>query len=331
MNDPLDSYMRRALELAVSADAPRGVNPRVGCVLVNESGVIGEGHHRGAGTAHAEVDALRACTQSPRGATAIVTLEPCAHTGRTGPCADALIDAGVARVVYAQPDPTEQAAGGAERLRAAGVRVVAGVLQEQAEAVNEDWSFMKVHGRPRVTLKLAGSLDGKVDSQGDDRLLLTGAQAQARVHQLRAGADAVAVGAGTVIADDPQLTVRGFDVNRQPLRVVLGTSLVPEEARVRAGAPELLIIADRDPRVALGELASRGIQRLLLEGGPTIAAAYLGAGVIDEVVWFVSPILVGQGTEALRGLAAQMALDVTAVDVVGEDVCIVGVPAPRGT
>lgn len=331
MSNTFDSYMSRALELAVSPDAPRGVNPRVGCVLVNDSGVIGEGHHRGAGSSHAEVDALQGCTESPRGATAIVTLEPCAHTGRTGPCADALIEAGVARVVYAQPDPTVQAAGGAERLRNAGIQVISGVLQEQAEAVNEDWTFMKTHDRPHVTLKLAGSLDGKVDSQGDHRLLLTGAQAQTRVHELRAECDAVAVGTGTLMSDDPQLSVRGIDVVRQPVRVILGASPIPERARVRGVGSELLHICERDPHQALAEMAGRGIQRLLLEGGPTVAAAYLGAGVIDEVVWFVSPILVGQGTHALRGLATQVALDVTAVDLVGEDVCIVGVPVPRGT
>ncbi len=331
MSNPFDSYMRRALELAVLPDAPRGVNPRVGCVIVNESGAIGEGHHRGAGTSHAEVDALNGCTESPRGATAIVTLEPCAHTGRTGPCADALIDAGVARVVYAQSDPTDQAAGGAERLRNAGIHVISGVLRQEAEAVNQDWTFMKTHGRPHVTLKLAGSLDGKVDSQGDHRLLLTGADAQARVHELRARVDAVAVGTGTVMSDDPQLSVRGIDVVRQPVRVILGASAVPERARVRGGESELLLIPEREPSLALADMASRGIQRLLLEGGPTVASAYLDAGVIDEVVWFVSPILVGQGTQALRGLATQVALDVTTVDLVGEDVCIVGVPVPRGT
>lgn len=331
MSSPFDSYMSRALHLAVSDDAPRGVNPRVGCVLVGDSGLIGEGHHRGAGTAHAEIDALMSCTVSPRGATAIVTLEPCAHTGRTGPCADALIDAGVARVVYAQSDPTVQASGGAQRLRDAGIEVISGVLQEHAEAVNADWTFMKTHGRPHVSLKLAGSLDGKVDSRAAERLLLTGSQSQALVHQLRSGVDAIAVGSGTLIADDPELTVRGIESANQPLRVILGTTAVPEEAKVLRGNTDLLVITERNPRGALAELASRGVQRLLLEGGPTVAAAYLEAGLVDEVHWFVSPILVGQGVSALNGLGSQQALDVTSVDVVGEDVYIVGVPAPRGS
>jgi len=331
VSGPWDSYMSRALELAVSADAPRGVNPRVGCVLVHDSRVIGEGHHRGAGTAHAEVAALRDCGELPADVTAVVTLEPCAHTGRTGPCADALIEAGVSRVVFALNDPTRLASGGAQRLRDAGIEVISGVMVAQAEAVNADWTFMKRHGRPHVTVKLAGSLDGKVDSDGRDRLILTGPQAGASVHLLRSQMDAIAVGSGTVGADDPELSVRGVEVRKQPLRVVLGTSDIPKGARIHAGDSTVLQITKRDPGSALGELAANGIQRVLLEGGPTVAAGYLEAGVVDEVHWFVSPILVGCGIEALRGLASEFALDVTSVDVLGEDVRIIGVPARRGS
>ena len=323
--------MSEALALAVSDDAPRGVNPRVGCVLVRDSRIIGRGYHRGAGSAHAEAAALAASTESPSGATAVVTLEPCAHVGRTGPCADALIEAGISRVVLAQSDPTEQAAGGTERLRAAGIEVVTGVLLEQALSVNADWTFMKLHGRPHVTLKLAGSLDGRVDSAGADRLILTGAEAQAQVQRLRAGVDAIAVGSGTIAADDPRLTVRGLDISAAPLRVVLGSSPVAPDARVLADGAEVMLITERDPRAALGLLAGRGIQRLLLEGGPTVAAAYLEAGVVDEVHWYVSPLLVGEGPMALNGLSTQLGLDVTGVDVVGEDVRIIGVPAVRGS
>lgn len=330
MSAAWEPYMSEALALAVSDDAPRGVNPRVGCVLVRDSRVIGRGYHRGAGSAHAEVAALDAASESPSGATAVVTLEPCAHVGRTDPCADALIEAGISRVVFAQPDPTEQAAGGAERLRAAGIEVVAGVLLEQAAAVNADWTFMKIHGRPHVTLKLAGSLDGRVDSAGADRLILTGAEAQEQVQSLRASVDAIAVGTGTIAADDPRLTVRGLDVAPAPLRVVLGSSPVAADARVRAEGAEVMLITERDPQSALSLLADRGIQRLLLEGGPTVAAAYLEAAVVDEVHWYVSPLLVGEGPMALKGLRSLMGLDVTSVDVVGEDVRIIGIPAARG-
>lgn len=318
--------MRRALVLAGSDDAPRGVNPRVGCVLVRDGRVIGEGHHRGAGTVHAEIDALLSSSESPRGATAVVSLEPCAHVGRTGPCADALIEAGIARVVFAQSDPTAQASGGERRLRDAGVEVIAGVLESEVAELNSDWTLMKRRGRPYVTLKIASSLDGKVDSTETERLLLTGAQADAAVQLLRSRVDAIAVGVGTVIADDPRLTVRNQSAGVPPLRVILGSTPIPPGARVADGAAETVIIAGREPRLALAELAERGIQRVLLEGGPTVAGAYLAAGVVDEVRWYVSPLLVGAGVQALAGLESLVALDVIAVDVVGEDVCITGFP-----
>jgi diaminohydroxyphosphoribosylaminopyrimidine deaminase/5-amino-6-(5-phosphoribosylamino)uracil reductase len=318
--------MRRALVLAGADDAPRGINPRVGCVLVRDGRVIGEGHHRGAGTLHAEIDALLSSSESPRGATAVVTLEPCAHVGRTGPCVDALIEAGVSRVVFAQSDPTPEATGGQRRLRDAGVEVVAGVLESEVADLNSDWTLMKRRGRPHLTLKIASSLDGKVDSTDSERLLLTGAQADAAVQLLRSQVDAIAVGTGTVIADDPRLTVRHHGAGVRPIRVILGTSPIPSGARVIDAAAETVIIAERDPRMALGRLAEMGIQRLLLEGGPTVAGAYLAAGVVDEVRWYVSPLLVGTGVQALAGLDSQVALDVIAVDLVGEDVCITGVP-----
>jgi diaminohydroxyphosphoribosylaminopyrimidine deaminase/5-amino-6-(5-phosphoribosylamino)uracil reductase len=322
--------MQAALDTAVRDDAPRGVNPRVGCLLVKDSRVIGVGQHCGAGTPHAEIAALSSCGESPAGATAVVTLEPCAHIGRTGPCADALIESGITRVVFAMADPTPAASGGADRLRSAGVEVIDGVLEREAEAINADWSFMKKHGRPYVILKLAGSLDGKVDSSLAERLILTGPEAQSSVHRLRAEVDAIAVGSGTVMADDPQLSVRGVEVTSQPVRVVLGSSPIPEGARIRGVESQMLVIGEKDPRLALAQLAERGIQRLLLEGGPTVASAYLEAGVIDEVQWFVAPILVGRGMAALSGLSWPVALDVTSVDLMGEDVRIIGVPASRG-
>jgi diaminohydroxyphosphoribosylaminopyrimidine deaminase/5-amino-6-(5-phosphoribosylamino)uracil reductase len=292
--------------------------------------VIGVGQHRGAGTPHAEIEALSSCSENPAGATAVVTLEPCAHTGRTGPCADALIESGITRVVFAMADPTPAASGGADRLRAAGVEVIDGVLSREAELINVDWSFMKLHDRPHVTLKLAGSLDGRVDSSLAERLILTGPEAQSSVHRLRAQVDAIAVGSGTVMADDPQLSVRGVEVTAQPVRVVLGSSPIPAGARIRGGESQMLVIEEKDPRLALSQFAERGIQRLLLEGGPRVAAAYLEAGVIDEIQWFVAPILVGTGTAALSGLSCSITLDVTSVDLMGEDVRIIGVPASRG-
>jgi diaminohydroxyphosphoribosylaminopyrimidine deaminase/5-amino-6-(5-phosphoribosylamino)uracil reductase len=236
----------------------------------------------------------------------------------------------VARVVFAMADHTAEASGGANRLRQAGIEVVEGVLESDAAAINSDWIFMKMHGRPHVTLKLAGSLDGKVDTATPERLILTGEQAQSAVQRLRSRSDAIAVGFGTLLADDPQLTVRGVDGEHSPLRVILGSGSIPADARVLASPGETAVIAERDPSAALAILADRGIQRLLLEGGPTLAAAYLEAGVVDEVRWFISPILIGDGVQALGALGAQVALDVIAVDLVGEDVCITGIPVASG-
>lgn len=328
MTESWDAPMRRALELAVAEGTSRGLNPRVGCVIIRDGRIVAEGFHAGAGTAHAEVVALANAGEKARGATAVVTLEPCAHVGRTGPCAQALIAAGIARVVYAQSDPTELASGGADLLRAAGVDVVPGVLAQEASAINADWSLMKSRGRPFVILKLAGSLDGRVDSDGPDRLLLTGPEAGVAVQQLRADVDAIAVGTGTVTADDPLLTVRGGDRRDAPLRVVLGSSAIPHSARVLSDEAPTLIIHDHDPAKALEQLSEMGVQRLLLEGGPTVASAYLRSGLVDEVHWFVAPVLVGGGPIALADLGAQVALDVSSVDLVGEDVRIIGVPVP---
>jgi len=192
---------------------------------------------------------------------------------------------------------------------------------------------MKSRGRPYVILKLAGSLDGRVDSDSSDRLLLTGPEAGECVQRLRATVDAIAVGTGTVIADDPLLTVRltsatAGDPQRAPLRVVLGETAIPPTALVLSDEAPSLVITEREPRHVLEHLADIGVQRLLLEGGPTLASAYLRAGVVDEVHWFVSPLLIGGGPIALAGLDAAIALDVSSVDLVGEDVRIVGVPVP---
>ena len=205
------ALVRRALELAVlgpQADP----NPRVGAVIVDRDGaVVGEGHHRGAGTPHAEVDALARAGERARGGTAYVSLEPCNHTGRTGPCARALLDAGVARVVHAQSDPGALTGGGADTLRAAGVEVVGGVLKDEALALNRAWTFAIVHGRPMVTWKFAATLDGRSAAADGSSAWITGPLARADVHDLRAECDAVLVGTGTVLADDPHLTVRHAD------------------------------------------------------------------------------------------------------------------------
>lgn len=325
-----DGPMREALALAQSPDAPFGENPRVGCVLLAPSGeVVGRGYHRGAGTPHAEVAALADAGARATGATAVVTLEPCRHTGRTGPCTQALLDAGVSVVVYGQPDPTDHAGGGGEVLRAAGVEVHGGVLADEAESVNVEWTFAVGHGRPFVTWKCAVSLDGRVAAADGGPTPITGAPARAEVHDLRSRVGAIVVGTGTVLTDDPQLTVRrpGEDVAAPPLRVVAGSRPIPDGSRVLDDSAPTLLTAERDPRVLLADLYARGVRHALLEGGPTLAAAFLAAAVIDRVEWFVAPVILGGGPVALPTSvpgATPLGVDVLAVDLVGEDVRVVG-------
>jgi diaminohydroxyphosphoribosylaminopyrimidine deaminase/5-amino-6-(5-phosphoribosylamino)uracil reductase len=322
--------MRRALALAADPVAPHGPNPRVGCVLLGADGsVLGEGFHRGAGTPHAEVAALAAAGSAASGATAVVTLEPCSHTGRTGPCTEALLAAGVARVVYAQADPNPLAAGGAAVLRGAGVDVVEGVLAEEAAAINEAWSFAVTHGRPFVTWKAAATLDGRVGAADGTSRWITGPDARADVHTLRATVGAVVVGTGTVLADDPHLTVRrdGEVSGPQPLRVVVGERDVPAGSRILDDAAETLHLRTHDPAEVLTALAAREVRHVLLEGGPTLAGAFVAAGLVDAVRWYVAPALLGAGPAALDGagmstISEALRLTVTDVTRVGADVRI---------
>ncbi len=324
--------MRRALVLAASPSAPTGPNPRVGCVLLSPAGeVVGEGFHHGAGTPHAEIEALRAAGDLARGSTAVVTLEPCNHTGRTGPCSVALLEAGVTRVVHGQSDPNPVAAGGARRLADAGVEVVGGVHAAEAEALNPAWTFAVTHGRPFVTWKAASTLDGRVAAADGSSRWITSAEARAEVHRLRAEVDAVIVGIGTVLEDDPHLAVRdeGVVVPReiQPLRVVVGRRDIPEGARVLDDAAPTLQVREHDPSTVLLALRDLDVQHVLLEGGPTLAAAFVRAGLVDAVRWYVAPALLGSGASALgsagiNSIADALRLQITEVARVGDDVRI---------
>lgn len=297
-----DHYMERALGLASDPRAPRGENPRVGCVILDARGeVAAEGWHEGAGTAHAEVMALRSAGERARGGTAVVTLEPCRHQGRTGPCTQALIDAGVSRVVFAQSDPSANAGGGARELQAAGMEVVGGVLESQAWEINREWTIATARGLPFVTAKCAISLDGRVAGPGGEPVQLTGVQANEFSHGLRARVQAVLVGTGTVRTDDPQLTVRHVPVpvSGQPLRVVVGRSPLPSQARILDSSAPTLQIHDHDPTSVLGQLYERGVRHVLVEGGPTVLRAFIEAGVVDELVWLIAGVWVGSGPRAL--------------------------------
>jgi diaminohydroxyphosphoribosylaminopyrimidine deaminase/5-amino-6-(5-phosphoribosylamino)uracil reductase len=329
--------MRRALALAVTPGVPLGPNPRVGCVLLDPAGsLVAEGYHRGAGTAHAEVDALAKAGDRAGGATAVVTLEPCAHTGRTGPCADALVGAGVRRVVFAQSDESPVAGGGAQRLREAGVGVEAGLLVDEATALNPEWTFAATYGRPFVTWKLASSLDGRVAAADGTSRWITGEPARADVHAWRARCDAVLVGTGTVLADDPHLTVRdpeGQATSHRPLRVVMGLRDVPADSRVLDDAAPTMHLRTRDPRAALTALATAGVAHVYLEGGPGLAGAFVQAGLVDRVIAYYAGRLIGSGPPALEApaittLANAPHLAITDVAVLGADVRLTATCAP---
>lgn len=322
-------HMRAALQLATDASAPRGENPRVGCVIVDDSGhVVGTGFHLGAGTAHAEVVALAAAGEQARGATAFVTLEPCRHTGRTGPCTQALIDAGVSRVIIAMLDPTEQAGGGSAELEAAGIEVFSGVLADESRAINAEWDYACRAGRPFVIAKTAMSLDGRVAGSGGVPLAISGPDSLTFAHQCRAEVQAIIVGTGTVLADDPELTIRhGVRiVGDPPLRVVLGGRPVPLNARIRNNAAPTWIAGAISPRAVLTELFVRGVRSVLIEGGPTLLQSFIDEDLVDRYLWFIAPILIGTGPTALAAMDAAVGVTVQSVRVLGEDMCITAEP-----
>ena len=325
-SDAERTAMARALALAADPQAPLGPNPRVGCVLLDAAGrTLGEGFHRGAGTPHAEVEALSRAGPAARGATAVVTLEPCNHTGRTAPCAAALVAAGVRRVVIAQLDPNPVAAGGEATLRAAGIDVETGLMAEQARAVNRAWTFAVQHGRPFVTWKFATTLDGRSAATDGTSRWVSSPASRRDTHRLRALCDVVLVGTGTVAVDDPRLTVRDAadrPLTRQPLRAVLGLRDLDPRLRVFDATAETVRLRTRDPAEALAALHARGRQHVFLEGGPTVAAAFLRAGLVDEVVVYLAPALLGAGRAAVGDLGVTTIgrarrFDVTDVTVLG--------------
>ncbi len=329
--------MRRALTLAATPGVPAGPNPRVGCVLLAPDGsIVAEGYHRGAGWPHAEADALAAAGTRARGTTAVVTLEPCAHTGRTGPCAEALIAGGVRRVVFAQADVNPVAFGGAERLREAGVDVEGGALADEAAVLNEEWSFAVTRSRPFVTWKVAATLDGRVAAADGTSRWITGSGARDDVHAWRSRCDAVLVGTGTVLADDPALTVRDASGNRsarQPLRVVIGVRDLPADARVLDDSAPTLHLRTREPAHALAQLYARDVQHVYLEGGPTLAGAFVRAGLVNRVIAYYAGRLLGAGAPALGAagvttLADAPHLQIRDVAMVGADVRLIAYPMP---
>ena len=301
------NFMQRAVELAERGRGKVRDHPLVGAIVVADGEVVGEGWYEYDAVDHAETVALAQAGERARGATMFVTLEPCAHHGRTPPCADAVAAAGVARVVVGSRDPNPKAAGGVQRLRAAGVEV--DVLDDgDARRQNEAWRTWVSLGRPHVTYKAAVSLDGRVVVPG--RRWVSGEESRRLVHELRASVDAVAVGMGTVRADDPELTARGVGATRQPRRLAFGHGETTLE--LRSGPLE----------EELRALAAEGVQSLLLEGGPTLATAFVRAGLVDKLMLFVAPVVAGDGPRFLGGLPEPLRLEGMSARRVGDDVLL---------
>lgn len=355
-------YMMRALELAGRGAGWVNPNPQVGCVIVKDGRVIGEGWHTAYGCLHAEREALAACSEDPAGATAYVTLEPCCHYGKTPPCTEGLIEAGIARVVMGAPDPNPLVAGkGVEALRQAGVEVTEGVLVEECRAINKAWLHFIQTKRPHVTAKFACTLDGKIGLHPGESCWLTGEEARKRTHEDRRKAAAIMVGIGTVLADDPQLTCRLEGSVKQPVRIVVDsqlripldsqlvrtandspvivatTSQVPaskKQALSDAGV-DVMALSSEDGHVDLSEmldeLGKRGIDSLILEGGPTLHAAFFKAGLVNSVQAYLAPRVFGgqQTPDAIGVLGLELAdqapqLQFTQVVQLGRDILLEG-------
>ncbi|MEO6944667.1 MAG: bifunctional diaminohydroxyphosphoribosylaminopyrimidine deaminase/5-amino-6-(5-phosphoribosylamino)uracil reductase RibD [Lacisediminihabitans sp.] len=327
--------MRHALALATHGPA-YGVNPQVGCVILSAAGtILAEGWHRGAGTAHAEVDALsKLAPGAADGTTAVVTLEPCNHTGRTGPCSEALIAAGVSSVAYAVSDPNPRAGGGAQRLREAGVQVADDVLSDEVSEAMRSWLTATRLGRPYITVKWAASLDGRVAAVDGSSQWITGTASRHHVHQQRSQADAILVGTGTVLADDPSLTARGDRgelLAHQPIPVVIGERGIPAGAKVFAHPNPAIVTGSRDLRMILSGLFSRDIRHILVEGGPTLASAFVAAGLVDEYLIYLAPKLIGGermvlGDIGVDTLGEARTLRFTTVERLGEDLLVIARP-----
>ncbi|WDG81907.1 bifunctional diaminohydroxyphosphoribosylaminopyrimidine deaminase/5-amino-6-(5-phosphoribosylamino)uracil reductase RibD [Pseudomonas chlororaphis] len=363
-------YMVRALELAAKGRFSTHPNPRVGCVIVRDGQVVGEGWHVRAGEPHAEVHALRTAGANARGATAYVTLEPCSHHGRTPPCADALVDAGVARVVAAMQDPNPEVAGrGLQRLAQAGIATHSGVMEQEARALNRGFLKRMEQGLPFVRVKLAMSLDGRTAMASGESQWITGPAARSAVQRLRAEASVVLTGADTVLADNARLTVRaeelGLDaeqtalaMSRPPLRVLIdgrlrvpldapffkaGPALVATCAAVEeqyANGPECLIVPGVDGQVdlhrLLSELAARGVNEVLVEAGPRLAGAFAQQGLVDEYQIFVAGKFLGSSARPLLDWPlAQMReapqLKIIEMRAVGDDWRVIAIPLPAAS
>jgi len=353
-------FMARAIQLARHGLYTTDPNPRVGCVIVKDGEIVGEGWHERAGEAHAEINALNQAGDMAKGATVYVSLEPCSHTGKTPPCTDALVTANVARVVAAMQDPNPLVAGsGIQQLSDAGVQVEFGLLEAEAKTLNPGFIQRMSTGRPYVRNKLAMSLDGRTAMADGESKWITGEAARNDVQQLRARSSAIVTGVGTILADDPSLTVRLENSERQPLRVIIDSNLsTPENARILDEPGETLIITCSDDADVIGQLEAKGAQvkqvqnhngavdlnvmldvlgelqinEVLLETGATLSGAMLEAKLIDEIVIYMAPILMGDEARGLyrlphlRSMQDKVQLDIVDVRMIGSDMRITALP-----
>ncbi len=347
-------YMARALQLAEKGIYTTAPNPNVGCVIVKDNEIVGEGWHEKAGEPHAEIHALRKAGERAKGATVYVTLEPCCHHGKTPPCSNALIEAGVSRVIAAMVDPHKKVAGqGLQQLEAAGIRVEQGLMQAQAEALNPGFIKRMKTGLPYVRCKLGMSLDGRTAMASGESKWITGSAAREDVQRLRARSDAILTGVGTVLADDPSMTVRLEGYERQPLRVVVDTnlSMLPEAKMLQQPGRTLLMTCSEDEyaieqlknagaeihrlpycnahvdlKPLLRELAEMQINDVLLESGATLSGAMLQDGLIDELVLYIAPSIMGNQARGLfnlpqlQSMQDKIELDIIDQRIVGDDI-----------
>ena len=339
-----ETAMSVALELATRGPEFGG-NPQVGAVILDPaSEVAAEGWHEGAGTDHAEVMALRNLREKlgladdaalPTGFTAVVTLEPCNHTGKTGPCADALISAGISRVVFAANDPGEASSGGAEKLAKAGVEVIEGILEDEAEELIRVWKTATQNQRVFVTIKWASTLDGRTAANDGTSKWISGEDARFDVHLRRSRIDAIAVGTNTVVVDDPELTARTPDgtlYEHQPLRVVIGKRTLDGSKRVFSNAAETLRFETHDLEHVTRELFKLGHRHLWVEGGAELASAFIRAGLADQLLVYLTPTLLGGSRLALKDLGIETMSEIRRwqfdeVELLGEDLLISASPA----
>lgn len=304
----IEVAMRRANELAQLGLGLVSPNPIVGALILDKSGaVIGEGFHSRAGGKHAEVAAMESANCDLTGATLIVTLEPCNHQGKTPPCTEAIIRSGIKRVIYSIQDPNPIAQGGASRLETAGIKVESGVLSDEVTAANRAWLKKLATGRPFITMKIASTIDGKIAAVDGSSKWITSENSRRDVARLRSECDAIVTGTGTIIADDPQLTVRGISrpgVNERfsPVRVVIGRREIPSEAKITNNEAETIHLKTENLDELIELATSRGWNRILVEAGPRLSTAFLKMDLVDEIYWYQAPSLLGHGQSAIGDL-----------------------------